>query len=134
MDESAQKKVFEFQMLQGHLQELQKREEIVGQRLTELARTRFALEELKSVKPDSNAMIPMGGDNFVPGKITDTKNILVSIGGGVAIKKSVEAAVEVMTDRIKELEDVADKITAEAQTTVSHLVKLQSELEQSRHE
>lgn len=132
MNEETQKKIFEFQLLQGHLQELQKRQEIVAERIEELARTRAAFAELATVKDDSNALIPLGGENFISGKITETRKILVGIGGGVAVKRSVEAATEILEGRINEMEGAADKLAAEAQSTVSQLVRLQSELEAAR--
>ena len=129
MDEGSQKKIFEFQMLQAHLQELQRRQEMVVERMNELARTRAAFEELNTVKAGEGALIPLGGENFVQGKIADTKNIIVGIGGGVAIKKTAEGASEILDGRIKELESVADELSAEVQSTIMQLAKLQSELE-----
>lgn len=129
MDDGTQKKVFEFQILQAHLQELQRRQEMVAERLTELGRSAAALEELATVKPGSSALIPMGGDNFASGKITDTKSILVGVGGGIAIKKSVGDAKGILEGRIKELEGMADKLGAEMQSTIAALARLQPELE-----
>lgn len=129
MDENTQKKVFEFQLLQAHLQELQQRQQMVAERLNELARTKAAFEELKTVKTDSSALVPLGGENFVPGKITDTKNILVGIGGGIAIKKSAEAASDILDGRMAEMEKAADELAGETQGTIAALARLQAELE-----
>lgn len=128
-DTELQRKIIQFQLLQAHLQEIQRRQEIVNERLGELARTSAAFEELRTVKAGDAAMIPLGGENFVPGKITDTKNVLVSIGGGVAIKKSAQGAAEILKGRLGEMEKIADELAAEASATVSQLARLQPELE-----
>lgn len=130
-DAELQRKILHFQLLQAHLQELQRRQEMLAERLAELARTRAAFEELKTVKAGDAAMVPLGGENFISGKITDTKSVLVSIGGGVAIRKSADGAAEILDSRINEMEKIADELGAEASATVSQLTRLQSELEAS---
>ncbi|MEM7820973.1 MAG: prefoldin subunit alpha [Candidatus Aenigmatarchaeota archaeon] len=132
VNEETQKKVFEFQLLQAHLQELQQRQQMVAERMAELNRTKAAFEELKTVKAGDSALIPLGGENFVPGKIADTNNIFVGIGGGVAIKKSVDGAAEILDGRISEMEKVADELTTDIQATIAQLARLQSELEAMR--
>jgi len=129
MNEETQKKMFEFQLLQSHLQELQRRQQLVAERIGELVRTKAAFEELKTVKAGDAAMIPLGGENFIPGKITDTKNVLVGVGGGIAIRKSADAAAETLDGRIREMEHIADSLMGEVQSIVGQLTRIQTELE-----
>lgn len=134
MEDGSEKKIFEFQILQQHLQEVQRRQQMVAERIDELARTKAAFEELKTVKAGDSAMIPLGGENFIPGKIADTNSILVGIGGGVAIKRSVETAGDILDGRISEMERVSCELATEAQSTFSRLTNLQAELEaQHKH-
>lgn len=124
-----QRKTVQFYLLQAHLQELQRRQELVVERLGELARTKTAFAELKTVKAGSTAMIPLGGENFISGKITNTETVFVSIGGGVVIKKPAEAAVAILDGRIAELEKLGNELVAEISATIDQLTRLQTELE-----
>jgi prefoldin alpha subunit len=128
-EEELRRKAIQFQLLQAHLGELSKKQELVAERLNELSRAKTALEELETVKPGDTVMIPLGGDNFVQGKITDAKSILVSIGSGVAVKKPKQAAAEILDSRVTELDGLLNGLIAEAQAVSAQLARMRTELE-----
>lgn len=125
--EELQKKILQFQFLQQNLQMIQEKQEIAAERLEDLSRTKSALEELENVK--GNALISIGSGNFVSGSITDTKNVIIGIGGGCAIKKTREGAIEFLDLKIKEIEKALDKISSQGQFIVEQLTNLRSDIE-----
>ena len=123
-----QKKIVQFQILESNLKSLQERADIAAQRLEELQRTRTALEDMKTTKPDK-AMIPIGSGNFVFGTIDNTNDVVVSVGNDIAIKKDRKAAVDILDGKITETENVLNDITKKSQSLISGLEELQLELE-----
>jgi prefoldin alpha subunit len=128
MKEDFQNKVVQFQVLESNLKALQEKADEISQRVDELQITRTAIEELKDLKP-TNALIPLGSGNFVSGRIENTEEVLVGIGGGIAIKKKREDAITVLDDTLKELEKTLEDIKNQIMDTALKLEKLQEELE-----
>jgi len=126
--EEIQQKVLEFQILESSLRILEQREALIIEKLEELKRTKAALEELKNVKL-RDAMIPLGSSNFISGKITDTENVVIGVGAGVAIKKKREDALKFVEDKIKELESSSVSISSQAEEILQRLRNLQNEIE-----
>ncbi|OGI12069.1 prefoldin subunit alpha [Candidatus Micrarchaeota archaeon RBG_16_36_9] len=126
--EDVQKKIMEFQILDNNLKMLQERAEMVNQRLEDMHRTKVAIEDLKTTKPNK-ALIPLGSGNFVYGGIENCEDIIVSVGSDVVIKKKREKAIEVLDVRIKELESNLNTILRQSSAFVMQLEKIQQELE-----
>jgi len=126
--EELQKKLVEFQLLNLNLNVLQERIQTVNQRASELQKTRNAIDELKTTKPNK-AMIPLGSGNFVFGSVEDSENVIVGIGSGVAIKKKREEAMDILDDKIRESENVLNDLTNQTQAVIERLETLQLEIE-----
>ena len=107
MKEDFQTKMIQFQVLETNLKSLQQKADEVGERVEELQSTKAAIEELGSAKP-SGALIPLGSGNFVSGRIENTDEIIVGIGGGVAIKRKREEAIGVLNSTLNEMEKSLD--------------------------
>jgi len=127
-EEELQKKVVQFQILEANLKMLQERASVINQRLEEFQKTRTAISELKITKPNK-ALIPLGSGNFVFGSIENSKDIIVGIGSGIAIKKKREDALKILDDKITETADVLNDITKKSQALIQSLEKIQLEIE-----
>ena len=84
-----------------------------------------SLDEIKDAKNDSEAFVPIGQDSFVKAKITDTKNVVVGVGAGIAVKKTIEEAKEDIEERITELENLKKDSTSNFEQLVSKLRELE---------
>lgn len=124
---SNQDKMMRFQALQNDLNKLEQRERMLIQGIDDLERTKFALEELKGSV--GQAFIPVGANNFVKGSIEDSENVLISIGAGIAVKKTREEALKISGDRITEFKKEAEKTIKDMKNMGSELQKLQAELQ-----
>lgn len=88
-----------------------------------------SVENAKLSKPSlekereiNNAFIPLGAGIFASGKITDSKEVLVMTGAGIAVKKSIDDAIvflddkiEILTAAFKELDSEGKRISKSAQ-------------------
>ena len=127
-EEELQKKVIQFQLLESNFRIFQERAEIINERVEEMQKTRLALEEM-DVKKATSALIPLGSGNFVFGKIDDSDNVIVGIGGGIAMKKNKKEAIEILNSKIKEYEKNMNNLSEQSGKIFLQLQKLQSEIE-----
>jgi prefoldin alpha subunit len=128
-EEDLQKKIIEFQILESNLKVLQERANVISQRLEEVEKTKSAIEELKGTKP-TKALIPLGSGNFIFGSIESSEDVIVGIGSGVALKKNREGAVEILDNRIKEIEDNLEEMSNQSTIITEQLEKIQEDVEE----
>ncbi len=128
-EEEIQKKMLQFQILEGELRAVRGQLEQALARIDEASRTKLALEELVGVKADDSAMVPVGAGTFVKGKITDCENVLVSIGSDMAVMKTREDAISFTEDRIAELQKLAEGMMLQEKAVVTELQRLQPEIQ-----
>jgi len=128
MKNDMQEKMVQLQIMETNLKALQERSDILTERIAELESTRNSIEELKSIKP-SSALIPIGSGNFVPGRIDNTEDVIVGIGGGVAIKKKREDALVILDNTMKEFNKNLDEMRNHMTGIALGMERLQGELE-----
>ncbi len=129
-EDKIQEKAIQFQILQNNLRGLQQREQMLIDGLEELSRAKIALEDIKNFKGD--AYIPLGGNNFVKGKVEDTENILLAVGGGIAVKKKREEALKMLEENADKYRKEANKVINEIKKINDQLMQIQSEVESLR--
>ncbi len=72
--------------------------------LREIATTIGTLENLKKEKGEQNSLVPLGSGVFTNAKISNLNKLLIEIGSGVIVEKTVDETIEIITIR-------RDKIT-----------------------
>ena len=116
-----QEKVEYFQMMQQQLEQLTQHVELLQQHMVELEDSRSALEGLGKVELESELLAPIANGIFVKGKLVDSENLLVNVGLGVVVEKSV-ADVIILLDtqkrdlmsRIGEAQEVVEQLTQQS--------------------
>ncbi len=124
---TSEQKMMRLQVLQNSLQKLEQREKLLIQGLEDLERTKLALQELKG--SEGQAFVPVGANNFVKGNIEDSENVLVSIGAGIAVKKTRENALKLSESRIAEFRKEAEKTMEDMKKMGAEFQNLQTELQ-----
>ena len=123
-----QKMVVQFQMLEANLKALQERAAMLSGRLEEIQSTKMAIEDLEKVKP-SKALIPLGSGNFIPGTIESTKEVIIGVGGGIAVKKKREDALVMLGTRFKEIEKELVDATNQSTKIALQMERIQEQVE-----
>lgn len=98
---------------------------LIDNSLQELRVVNKSLEEIKGTKKNSEVFVPIGMDSFIKAKITDSANVIVGIGTGIAVKKNIEDAKKDVEDRITELEKVKADNTSNLEQVISKLRELE---------
>ena len=81
------------------------------------------------ISKSSDAFIPLGSGNFVKGKVEDSKMILVSIGGGAAIKKTKEEASKALDEKLSMIQNELNDLIGAEQQIVAELTRMQPEIQ-----
>ena len=128
-EEDVQKKMLQFQILEGNLRAVRGQLEQAAGHIEDMSRTKMALEELDKVKPNDSAMIPIGAGTFVRGKITNSEDVLVSIGTDMAVMKTRAEALTFIEGRLAEMRKAAEELMAQEKVVVKELQRLQPEIQ-----
>ncbi|HDM05731.1 MAG TPA: prefoldin subunit alpha [Candidatus Aenigmarchaeota archaeon] len=97
-------KLLEFQLVENRLKVLESRRNLILSKIAEIERTIQCLDDVqKSGK--SEILLSIGSNVYVPGSLKKSEKILVELGAGVAVEKSVEGARSFLEKKLKILEN-----------------------------
>jgi len=94
----------ELRILEGTAEAIQSRLNLVGAALTELNLARMTLEGVEKETPDAPLFVPIGGGSYVKTKLESSDKVIVGMGAGVSIEKTITEAKATVQNRISELE------------------------------
>ena len=83
--------------------------------LADYHKAKLTVDQLNTSADKSEILIPIGGEAFLNGILSDNSKVLVDIGAGLVIEKTVEGASKKIDERIKNLQENQEKIVAMAQ-------------------
>jgi len=99
-------------------QELQHLTASYGQLKAAQARFRTCIESINAIQPQKGQrelLVPLTSSLYVPGKLTDSKKVLVDVGTGYYVERSTEDAKKMYEGRVefvaKSLEQLQETIT-----------------------
>lgn len=124
----SQDKVLEYKILFQQLQKLQQQIGAVEQHLGELSKIQESVEEISKIKKDSETFIPLGSGLFLKGKIIDNEKILMNVGAGICMEKSVKEAVETVQKQTKEIENLLSQLENDSETIAAKLESIKQEV------
>jgi prefoldin alpha subunit len=64
----------------------------------------MTLEGIEKEQSDASVLVPIGGGSFIRAKLEATDKIIVGMGAGVSIEKTIVEAKEIVQNRISEME------------------------------
>lgn len=99
----------ELQLLQAQANELQERIQMSGKDLIELEMTIRSMNEIKGVNPGKETFMPLGSGVWLRGTIADNTKVLTDVGAGIVTERTIEEAVELTSDKKKQLKIIKEK-------------------------
>ena len=94
----------EMRYLEQTADTLQQRIGMVNAALTDLTYANLTLDGLEKEKENAELLVPIGGNSYVKAKISDTNKVIVGIGAGVSVEKTLQEAKTMLKERLDELE------------------------------
>lgn len=103
-EETIRRLVVELRILEGTANALQSRISLVRAALTELGIANKTLEGLEREKEGASLFVPIGGGSYVKTQLESADTVIVGMGAGVAIERTINEAKENLENRVAELE------------------------------
>lgn len=121
--------VNELNMYKSQAELLQQQVEAIQASLAEVEILESTLEDIKD-KNSLETMVPVGAGSFMNAEIKKTDEVIMSVGAGVAIKKSAEEAKETLASQKEELNDSLDKMMSNLQKISQIVAQLSPQAEE----
>jgi len=108
----------ESRLLEQTAEAVQARINMVNAVITDLTYATISLEGLEKEKADTELLVPIGGSSYVKAKLENTDKLIVGIGAGVSVEKTLPETKDIIKRRLEELE----KARLSLQTQFSQVV------------
>ena len=72
--------------------------------MTDLTYANMTLDALEKEKENAELLVPIGSSSYIKVKLANTDKVIVGVGAGVSIEKTVPEAKEIVKERLSELE------------------------------
>jgi len=109
-EEALRRLAVELQVLEGTAEALQSRINLVNAALTELMVANATLEGLEKEGKGAPLFVPIGGGSYVKASLESVDTVIVGIGAGVAVERTIKEARENLENRVAELEKTRDTL------------------------
>ena len=94
----------EMRYLEQTADALQQRISMVNAALTDINYANMTLDGIEKEKENSEMLIPIGGSSYVKVKLADTNKVIIGMGSGVSVEKTLPEAKTTLKERLDELE------------------------------
>src|SRR5215467_845510 len=103
-DEEVRELLSEIRLLEGSARILQSRIDVIAAALSETLTAIQTLEGAKGRPEGTDALLPIGSGSFIKSKISSPEVIMIGVGAGVVVEKSIDESIKDLRLRSSELE------------------------------
>jgi len=98
---------------------LQQRLGMLNAGITDLSYANMTLESIEKEKENAEMLVPIGGSSYINVKLADSNKVVVGMGAGVSVQKTLPEAKAAVKERLEELE----KTRVQAQQQLSQIAE-----------
>ena len=102
--------------------------------LAEYQRAKITVEQLHNADDKSPLLIPVGAGTFINASLTNASNVLIGIGAGVVVEKTIDEAVIKLDERMKRIQENLEKMVSLGQKVQSDAEDLSRKTQQMMEE
>ena len=103
-EEELRKLSVEMRFLEQTAENLQQRISMVNAAMTDLTYANMTLDSIEKEKESADLLVPIGGGSYIKVKLANADKVIVGMGAGVSIEKTLPEAKEIVKERLEELE------------------------------
>ena len=118
-EQELQKLSMELRYFEQTAENLQQRLGMLNAAVSDLSHASMTLENMEKEKENAELMVPIGGGNYISAKLATPDKVVVSLGAGVSIEKTLTEAKAIVKERIDELQ----KTQVSAQQQLSQIAE-----------
>jgi prefoldin alpha subunit len=120
----------ELRILEGTADAMQSRLNLISAALAELNVARMTLEGVEKENPEAPLFVPIGGGSFVKAKLESSDKVIVGMGAGVSIEKTIIEAKTTVQTRIGEMEKTMTSLRQQLVQVVNRMQENRDKLEE----
>ena len=94
----------EMRYLEQTAEALQQRISMVNAAITDISYANLTLDGIAAEKENAELFVPIGGSSYVKVKLADSNKVIIGLGSGVSIEKTLMEAKTTLKERLDELE------------------------------
>jgi len=94
----------ELRFLEQTAEAIQSRINMVNAVITDLTYASMTLEGLEKEKENSELLVPIGANSYIKARLENPDRIIVGMGAGVSVEKTLQEAKEIIKKRLENLE------------------------------
>lgn len=128
VSDEMRKKYMELQMMQHQLQQLQQQISALDSQSAEMDMVQQALTEFEQVKQGTESFVTLTPGIFVKAKIERTDAVVLNVGSGAMVEKSIPDAKTVVAQQAVELRKLQEELTEQLQKIAAKAESTQEEL------
>jgi prefoldin alpha subunit len=103
-EEELRKLSVELQLLEQTAQSLQKRINMINAAFADLTYANMTLDGIKKEKDGAELLVPIGSSSYIKVKLANVEKVIVGMGAGVSIEKTLPEAKTIVNTRLTELQ------------------------------
>src|SRR3990170_7759308 len=103
-EEELRKLSVELRFFEQTAETLQSRINMMNAAMTDLTYANMTLDGIEKEKENSELLVPIGGGSYVKVKLANPDKVVVGMGAGVSIEKTLPEAKAIVKERLDELE------------------------------
>jgi prefoldin alpha subunit len=103
-EEELRRLSMEMRYLEQTADALQQRISMVNAAITDISYANMTLDGIEKEKENSELLVPIGGSSYVKVKLADPNKVIIGMGSGVSIEKTLAESKAALKERLDELE------------------------------
>ncbi len=103
-EEEVRKLSMQLRYFEQTAENLQQRLGMLNAALTDLTYANMTLESIEQEKENAQMLVPIGGSNYLSVKLANTNKVVIGLGAGVSVEKTLPEAKTIVKERMEELQ------------------------------
>lgn len=126
---SKQETFMHIQIMQEQIKQLRQQVQRLDEQAEELTTSYDVIDELRDAEPGTEIRLPVASGIFVKATIQETDPVLVNVGSGVALPKTVAETLDILKNQQQEIEALKNEAVAEHDRLIDEFNRLKEELD-----
>jgi prefoldin alpha subunit len=123
-----QQSYMELQMMAQQLKQLQQQIQHIDSQVEELTMTEMALDEMPNAKQGSEMLAPLASGIFIKTKMDKNDTVVLNVGAGTAVEKSVKEARDLVETQKKEIMKLREQMAQQFEHLSAQVQTMQLQL------
>lgn len=121
--------LLEFSNLKSYAEAIRQQIELTTNVLAELVLSKSSLEEIKAREGNGEVLVHVGAGNHIRVQLQSVQSVIVGVGAGYSVEKSLTDAISEMESRIKQAQEQSVKLQEQFARVSQRLEQIQDQVD-----